>query len=353
MMEAEARFDEVRVMISKGMGHEAVGKVLEIAKANADPIVRIKCLSLLKVIEDKEASESILRDLMSELPTDESMLIQVAGSLRGLGYPSSAYAALKGLDQTDTVLRLRCMCLEDMEEYEMALEEVGKIKDPTPFDRILLSEVLSAIGDHKRAVETAEALLKEMPNDFDVRRAYASTLMLAGRDKEASKYVRGCLKEKTAEANALAAYVMRIHGSIKAAAGYASRALKINPKNVSAMETLGICLAMKGEYDKARIVAGAINEASPGSRAALNVLGYCEDRRSGRSLLPAHPVGAAVEPYVLPESGREYHQRGDDLHTAYPHEDGEQDLQCGVEVYEITGRSEISESHASVGYDGD
>ena len=42
------------------------------------------------------------------------------------------------------------------------------------------------------------------------------------------------------------------------------------------METLGICLADKGEYDKARIVAGAINEKSPGDKAALNVLSYCE-----------------------------------------------------------------------------
>ena len=138
------------------------------------------------------------------------------------------------------------------------------------------SEVLSALGNHKESVENAELLLAEMPDDFDVRRAYVSALMLAGRDKELTKFVRGCLKEKDADANALAAYAMRVLGNIKAAAGYATRAIKLDPRNVSAMETLGICLAHKGEYEKARIVAGAINEVSPGSKAALNVLSFCD-----------------------------------------------------------------------------
>ena len=62
----------------------------------------------------------------------------------------------------------------------------------------------------------------------------------------------------------------------KSAAGFATRALNIDNGHLDAMETLGICLAYKGEYEKARIVAGAINEKSPGDRAALNVLRYCE-----------------------------------------------------------------------------
>ncbi len=42
------------------------------------------------------------------------------------------------------------------------------------------------------------------------------------------------------------------------------------------METLGICLAMKGEYQKAKITAGAINEISPGNKAVINILAYCD-----------------------------------------------------------------------------
>ena len=116
-MDTDAAFDEIRTMISKGMGNEAIARVKDLAASDEDPIVRIKCLSLLKVIDGGEASQEILRSLMEKLPENESLLIQIAGSLRGLDYPSSAYTILKGMESTDPVLRLRCMCLEDMDEY--------------------------------------------------------------------------------------------------------------------------------------------------------------------------------------------------------------------------------------------
>ncbi len=276
-MDIDAAFDEIRDLISKGNGAEAVAKVKEISKAAEDPMVRIKCLSLLKVVEDSDASKEVITALMDDLPQERDTLIQIAGALRGLDFPSYAYTILKGLEQDDSVLTITCMCLEDLEEYELALDALDKVKEPTPFINVLRCEVLSALGRHTESVSFAEGLLKAYPDIFDIRRTYVSTLMLAGHDKDAVKYVRGCLKEKTAESNALAAYVMRVTGNTKAAAGYATRALNIDPKNVSAMEVLGICLAEKGEYDKARIVAGAINEASPGNRAALNVLSYCDN----------------------------------------------------------------------------
>ena len=278
-MDTDAAFEEVRSLIAAGRGPEAVERVRMISESGSDPFVRVKCLSLLRVLDEREVSKGILRDLMSQLPEDKTELFQIAGSLRGLDYPSSAYSILVEMEPDDTVLRLSCLCLEDMEEYELALDAVTSIARPTPFDRVMLSEVQSALGEHSASVETISALLAEMPGDFDVRRAYVSSLLLAGREKEATKFVRACLKDKSAESNALAAYAMRVTGNDKAAAGYATRAIKLDQGNVSAMETLGICLAQKGEYDKARIVAGAINEASPGSRAALNVLSYCEGHR--------------------------------------------------------------------------
>ena len=242
-MDTDSAFDEIRTLISQGRGAEAVDRVRDLATADPAPMTRIKCLSLLKVVGDSDVSKTILSMMMDSLPEDRETLIQIAGALRGLDFPSSAYSILKGIEQDDQVRTLMCMCLEDLEEYEMALEVLDSIQQPRPFDRVMRSEVLSA---------------------------------LAGRDKELTKFVRGCLKEKDADANALAAYAMRVLGNIKAAAGYATRAIKLDPRNVSAMETLGICLAHKGEYEKARIVAGAINEVSPGSKAALNVLSFCD-----------------------------------------------------------------------------
>ena len=164
----------------------------------------------------------------------------------------------------------------DLDEYEDALDTVGRIQEITPFDRVMLTEIHSALGQHAKAIEIATGLLSEYPQNYQVRRAYVSSLILGGRDKEAGKYARSCLKDKTADSNAIAAYVLRIAGNYKAAAGYATRAINIDNGHIGAMETLGICLAEKGEYDKARIVAGAINEKSPGDKAALNVLSYCE-----------------------------------------------------------------------------
>lgn len=282
LMDADGMFSEISDLLSKGLADQAVAKVRLLSENDSDPFVLIKCLSLLKVISDDTLSRTILAKLLNNLPENEQVLVQIAGSLRGLDYPTSAYGILHGMKQDDTVLRLECMCLKDTDEYELALEAVKSIQAPEVYDTIMLTEVLSALGEHVSAVSEAEKLLIELPDDFDVRRTYASALLLAGKNKEATKFVRGILKEKSSDANALAAYVMLVTGNIKAAAGYASRAIKLDSKNISAMETFGICLAQKKEYDKARIVAGAINEISPGSRSAINILKYCEGHRRTR-----------------------------------------------------------------------
>lgn len=275
-MDADAAFKEIRNDIAQGRTAQVGDKVIALAEADRDPFTLIKCLSLLKVVGDDAASKKIIRMLEDSLPETIDGKVEVAGALRGLDYPASAYSILRTLEPDDAVRRMSAMCQMDLDEYETALDIILSVQDPTSRDRIMLTETYSALGEHKMAVATAEELLSKLPDDYEVQRCYASALVLAGMDKEAVKYVRARLKDKDADANALAAFVMRVTGNIKAAAGYATRALKIDPKHISAMETLGICLAQKGEIDKARIVAGAINEASPGNRAALNVLAYCE-----------------------------------------------------------------------------
>ena len=274
-MDTQAAFEDIKSEISQG--NPMIGdKVLALARADDDPMTKVKCLSLLKVVNDPGASKEILRLLMESLPDDRKDLVQISGALRGLEYPSSALSILKGMEQDDSIVRMSALCLIDLDEYEDALDTVGRIQEITPFDRVMLTEIHSALGQHAKAIEIATGLLSEYPQNYQVRRAYVSSLILGGRDKEAGKYARSCLKDKTADSNAIAAYVLRIAGNYKAAAGYATRAINIDNGHIGAMETLGICLAEKGEYDKARIVAGAINEKSLDDKAALNVLSYCE-----------------------------------------------------------------------------
>ncbi len=275
-MDTESAFEDIRKDIAEGRGSLVGPKIVAIAEADCDPMTRIKCLSLLKVVEDGTASKGILRMLLADLPEDRTSLVQVVRALRDLEYPSSALSILKGMEQDDPIIRMSAFCFFDLEEYEDALEYAGRILETTPFDRVMLTEIHSALGMHQKAIDIATELLSELPDNYQVRRAYVSALMLAGRDKDAARYARGAVKDKTADSNAIAAYVLRIAGNYKAATGYAIRALNIDSGHVGAMETLGICLAIKGKYDKARIVAGAINERSPGDKAALNVLSYCE-----------------------------------------------------------------------------
>ena len=119
-MDADKTFEEIRSLISQGRNEEAVELTGELAESSSDPMVGIKCLSLLKVVGETERSKPIVSKVASNLPDDPQMRIQIAGALRGLEYPSTAYGILKAMDQDDTVRRLSCMCLEDMEEYELA-----------------------------------------------------------------------------------------------------------------------------------------------------------------------------------------------------------------------------------------
>jgi tetratricopeptide (TPR) repeat protein len=273
-MTDEKAFETIAADVAAGHYSEVSAKVLSAAESLEDPVEILKYMSLLKTIPD-DGTESKVAEIVVR-KADASNGREVAAALRNLDCPEHALKVLEGLPSSDPVERLRCRCLFDLEEYESALDNYSKIQNPVINDRILLTSILSSVGEHKDAIETSEALLKENPKDYDVRIAYVSALMMGGKDKEALKYARQGLKDKSADSNAVAAYVLRIQGNYKAAGGYASRAVQIDNGHIGGMETLGICLAMKEEYQKAKIVAGAINEISPGDKAAINILTYCE-----------------------------------------------------------------------------
>ncbi len=274
-MDTESAFAEITKDITDG-NTDCIGrKVLDIVSEDKTPFTLIKSISLLKVVNDFESIHIVVDTLLSSLPEDEETKMQIAAALNGLEMPTVAYGILKNMSKNDSVNRLSAICLFDMEEYESALDKLNSIETMETADRILLTSVLSSLGEHSEAISNAEKLLGENPKSYDVRSSYVGALMLAGRNKDVVKYARAALKDKTADSNALAAFAMRVSGNIKAAAGYASRAIQMDPAHIGAMETLGLCLVEKGEYDKAKIIAGAINEISPGNKAAVNIISYC------------------------------------------------------------------------------
>ncbi|MBQ7621466.1 MAG: hypothetical protein IJV02_03530 [Candidatus Methanomethylophilaceae archaeon] len=260
--------------ITAGRTEGVSAKLLSVAESTEDPYEILKCMSILKLVPN-DGTESKIATRLVDI-ADGSNRLEIAKALYNLDCPYFSLKIIQDLDETDETHRLECHCLYDMEEYESALDEYKEIKDPCINDRILLTSIFSSLGEQKKAVEESESLLNEYPNDYDVRISYIQALVMGGKNKEAMKYARSGLKDKSADSNAVAAYALRIQGNIKAAGGYASRAVQLNNEHIGGMETLGICLALKEEYDKARIVAGAINEISPGDKAAINILSYCE-----------------------------------------------------------------------------
>ena len=274
-MDTESAFAEITKDITDG-NTDCIGrKVLDIVSEDKTPFTLIKSISLLKVVNDFESINAVVDILLASLPEDEETKLQIVTALNGLEMPTIAYGILKNMPKNDSVNRLSAICLFDMEEYESALDKLNNIETMEIADRILLTSVLSSLGEHSEAISNAEKLLSKNPKSYDVCSSYVGALMLAGRNKDVVKYARAALKNKTADANALAAFAMRVSGNIKAAAGYASRAIQMDPTHIGAMETLGLCLVEKGEYDKAKIIAGAINEISPGNKAAVNIISYC------------------------------------------------------------------------------
>ena len=249
-------------------------KIKDLADSLDDPFEIIKCMSMLKLVPQDGTESKIANRLVGI--SDATNGLEIASALRNLDCPTFALEVLKKVEPNDQSNRLKCHCYYEIEEYESALEVYGLIKNQCINDRILLSKIQSAVGEHSMSIKTSTELLQENPADYDVRIAYVTSLLMGGHDKEAAKYARDAVKDKSADSNAIAAYVLRISGNIKAAGGYASRAVQLNPEHIGAMETLGICLALKGEIQKAKIVAGAINEISPGDKAAINVLSYCD-----------------------------------------------------------------------------
>ncbi len=274
MMANEETFQQISRNIASGQTENVSSQILDIVNSSDDPFEILKCMSLLKLVPS-DGTESKVANILIDKVDDKNGL-EIASALRTLNCPTFALEALKKLEISDRSQRIRCHCLYDMDEFESAYEVYNSIKNPVINDRILLCSIQSSIGEHKLAIETSEKLLSEYPNDYGVRIAYVNALILGGRQKDAVKYIRTGIKDKSADSNAVAAYVLRITGNIKAAGGYASRAVQLNPEHIGALETLGICLALKGEYDKAKIAAGAINEISPGDKAAINILSYCE-----------------------------------------------------------------------------
>lgn len=275
-MNDEKALSDIKNVIAAGQLDTAEVLLMNRASSAEDPLVKIQCASILLVIGRSETSDEVLEELYDEV-YGEADMFPVAQAMRGLGRGDLALGLLEGSEESDDVLREKAMSFNMTGRFEEAIENLEKISAMTADDSVLFLESLGSFGKHGEALKLSEKLSEEFPDNYNVLRSRGGALIAAGEEKEALKYARKLMKanKNSADANAVGAYVMYVIGNTKPAGAFSSKALRTDPTHVGAMEILALSLVDRGEFKKASIVAGAMNEKEPGNPAAVRILRLC------------------------------------------------------------------------------
>jgi len=275
-MDNEQALEAIRKNIKDGKNDIAGPQIMDLASKNQqDPMMMLTCASMLLTIGDDKDFPALVSVIMSHLPADEEGKYQVASGLISVGCLKDAGTILADLTPTDKVQRGRAAVFHGTDRFEDALAALGAMKNMEEPDLVLKVQALGSLGKHEKAIALAEEILKS--GTYRAGRCYISALVLAGRTKEAAKYAKERLKEKTADGYALMAFYQWLDGNTTAGGAFSSKALKLENKHLGALETIGLCFAEKGSYWEAKIAAGAINEIEPGSPAVFRILAVCKD----------------------------------------------------------------------------
>lgn len=279
-MEDKNIFFEVRKVIATGQIDVAEMMLKEIALSSKDPFLRIQCASTLLVIGRGVASEEVLYDLYEDLSDYQGDIFPIAQAMRGLGRADLAVDLLADIEKSDVALREYALSLNIIGRFSESIEVINTIKTQNISDKVLAVDSYSSMGRYEEAIKLSDTLYQEAPGDYGVLRSKCAALISSGRDKEAVKFVRSLLKgnKNSANANAITAYVMHVIGNTKPAGAFSSKALRVDPSHVGAMEILALSLMEKGKFGNASIVAGAMNEKDPGNPAAVRILKECGGR---------------------------------------------------------------------------
>lgn len=269
----DEKFDLVRPQIDAILG------------STDDPMLMLKCASLLKTIDDEKGCQEIIGRVLDSLPDDKETVFSIAMSVRSLGRITEA------LDIAEDYLDDDSKKVEIARTYHLAGENkdaLAILKDAKGLsskDRILLCEVMCSLKMFDDAEREAASIIEDDGGTYASYVNYVYVLMSAGKVKEANKYAKSHLKEdkKNVDSLALQAYVMWINGKVPAAANYANRALQIDYSHFGALETMAMCLITKGKYTQAKILAGVINEKDPAEPAVIRILDACRVASNGRS----------------------------------------------------------------------
>ena len=277
-MDTEAAFEHIKDNIKDEKYDMVLPEVKEIvSQCGGDVQILFKCASLLKVVEEEDYCQEILDSITESLPEDEERRMGIAIALRGLGRAEDALEIMRSFktyvpDQYELSLTLYAA-----EEYESALSVLEESGRDDQKSMILMTDILCAVGETKKAMEVADKTIYYYGSSYDTLVNKCNVVFRTGEAKATIKFAKEHLKESKANNDflALEAYVMRINGRLPAAVNYASRVLKKDYKHIGALETMAMCFVEKKSFINAKLLAGAINDADPGNPAAIRILDAC------------------------------------------------------------------------------
>ncbi|MCQ2084954.1 MAG: hypothetical protein MJZ21_02255 [archaeon] len=276
-MTNEEALEAIRKNIKDGKNDIAGPQIMDLASKNQqDPMLMLTCASMLLTIGDNTNFPALVGDIMTHLPERENERYEVASGLISLGRLKDAGVILADMEPSDRVHRARAAVFHGTDRFEDALAALGAMQNLEEPDLVLRVQVYGSMGKHEKAINLAKEILKDSET-YRARRCYISALVLAGKDKDAHKYAKEQMKEKTADGYALMAYYSWVTGNSTLAGAMSTKALKIENKHLGALETIGLSFADKGAFWEAKIAAGSINEIEPGSPAVFRILALCKD----------------------------------------------------------------------------
>lgn len=276
-MDYSEALEAIRKNIKDGKNEIAGPQIMDLASKNQDdPMILLTCASMLLTIGDKTDFQAVVSVIMGHVPEDEEKKYQIVQGLISVGCMKDAGAILADMVPNDRIHRARAAVFHGTDRFEDALAALGAMTVQEEPDKVLKVQVLGSMGKHEKAVALAQEILKGS-STYRAGRCYISALVLAGRPKDAAKYAKERMKEKSADGYALMAFYQWLDGNSTAGGAFSSKALKIENKHLGALETIGLCFAEKGSFWEAKIAAGAINEVEPGSPSVFRILALCQN----------------------------------------------------------------------------
>ncbi len=276
MEENDARFRRVSALLGRKELQEAYVEVERIVNSSRlHPFILMKCAALLLTVNKKERSDEVASMAMDCTLHDDSEIVQLAIALRGLGRYKDSLSLLDRVDKNHSGLDMeKAKTLAASGDAHSCLDILDSI-DGIEAD-IVRCEALSRLGSHESAIGLAQKTMDLRGLDYETGSLLLGAMLRAGSVKEAKRLANSMVKDaKDADSLALKSYVMRINGRIPAAMNYANQSLLKEPRHIGALWNLALCLLEKGRKEEAKLLAGAINEASPASPHVLEILDLC------------------------------------------------------------------------------